>query len=158
MTQFFVTYPPISRCVLHLDRRRCWCTASRLKCLKVYQLSTWDQVQGITYCPWQNSISPSQGYVGGRYSTKRHQHFWWTITCKDVVFQSIDSSEQSAEFQIHITILLQIYLFFSSLCCFFRHLHFSVWRRELLLESRCFWSSPLSFQGKLEVIIQYSVM
>lgn len=135
-TQVFVTYPPISRCVLHLDRRRCWHTASRLKCLKVYQLSAWDQVQRITYCPGQNIISPSQCYVGGRHSAKRHLHLWRAITSKDAVFQGISISEQNFKFVSPFWCGYKpfpvVYAIFLGTCIF------SVWRRELLLETQCF--------------------
>lgn len=114
-TQVFATYPRRNRCVLHLDRRSCCHRASRLKCPKVYQLSVRDQVQGITYCPGWNSFSPSQCYVEGRYSVKWHQRFWRALTGKDILFQGTSSPEQSAGFQIGISILVWIQLFFSGL-------------------------------------------
>lgn len=159
VTQVFVTYPPISRCVLHLDRGRCWHTASRLKCLKVYQLSAWDHIQGITYCPGQSSLSPSWCYVGGRYSAKWYQHFWWAITGKDVVSQGISSSEQNADVQICIIILVCMHFFSSGLCYFFQAPTFSLFE-----EGNCFLRlsapnpPPGPFQGKLGVIIPYSIM
>lgn len=98
VTRVFVTYTPISRCVPHLDSGRCWHTVSRLKCLKVYQLSAWDQDQAITYCPAQNSFFPSLCCVGGKYSPEWHQHFQRNITGKDLVSQDISSWEQSQTF------------------------------------------------------------
>lgn len=134
-THVFISYPLICRCVWRLDGGRCWHTANGLKCLKVYQLSAWNQVQGITYCPGRNSFSPSQCCVGGKYSAKWHQHFWSAITSKDLASQGISSSETSVDFHISITIwcgcmsFLVVYATFSEGDCFLR---------------QCFWFTSFS--------------
>lgn len=153
-TRVFVTYTPISRCVPHLDSGRCWHTVSRLKCLKVYQLSAWDQDQAITYCPAQNSFFPSLCCVGGKYSPEWHQHFQRNITGKDLVSQDISSWEQSQTFMFVSQFWYECNSFSVIMLLFWTPTFFCSKTRAASWNTAS--DSRLS-QGKLRVKIPYSI-